>query len=1048
MHLSMSVSATESPGGAHPALRDLALLQFMPDEVRELVAGSFEPVSFPFGAVIVREGDEADAFYLLVSGSARAVKAGEGGEEVPLNVLGPGDAFGEVALLEGGTRTATVRASSEVEALRLDRGVFQALLRANPEIHEYVELSTRTHQLRDFFRLYSAFARLRGDLLAVLLRELRPLSVAQGQQVVKEGEAPGPMYIVRDGRLRAFKRKGGGTEDVAYLRKGDFFGERSLLKDDIRAATVEALTDCELLELRPETFHRLMAEKSQFRELIEERAAQYEYKQLANVPLDFAEELLPAEAAVREGERVIKPAEGEEDLLEEQVSYDWGDGFRKPDKRIRRFQHLWQVDEMDCGAACVGMIARHFGRAVSLAHIRRVVFTTTDGTSLAGIAQGAEQLGLASRAVKASKSRLDELPVPAVVHWGGNHWIVLYDVQDGRVRVADPAIGLRRLKREEFEDKWTGYAVLFRHTPEFEQAPVAESTIRWILDFFRPYRRRLLQAFGLALLAAALQMLIPVFSQVIVDSVVADRDYGLLTLLVFAMLGVLVLSVGLTVLQRYLLSWSAVRIDGSALDFLTGRMLQLPVGYFLTRKTGDIERRLAGLRQVRTFAVEQGVLGLTAAMQLIVAVVLMFVYSWQLALIYLASVPLYAGLMRFSRKRLRPIFDSLEESFGEYQSRQIDAIKGIETVKAMGAEGSLRKLLLRQWDELAHRLFRADLTMMLYEAAIQAVTFLSFAIFLWFGALQVLDGNLSVGELVAFNALVLLANGPIATVLWMWDQLQYSSVLLNRLNDIVDQEPEQGADHSHLQAVRSLSGRVELRGVGFDYGGPVPIPVLEELTLDVEPGTMVAIIGRSGSGKTTLAKCLAGLLEPTSGVILYDGVDLKTLDYRKLRRHIGFVLQDNHLFDVTITGNIAFGEEEPDMERVEWAAGLANAHEFVHRLPLGYETRVGETGLRLSAGQRQRIAIARAVYSRPPVLILDEATSSLDTESERAVKENLDALLEGRTSFVIAHRLSTVRDADLIVVLEKGRIVERGNHDELMNRQGIYFYLTSQQLGA
>ena len=1019
----------------------------MQEDVRKLVAESFEPVSFPFGAVIVREGDEADAFYVLLSGSARAVKTGDAGEDVPFNVLGAGDAFGEVALIEGGTRTATVRASSEVEVLRLDRAVFQALVRANPEIRESVELSARTHHLRDFFRVHSAFAGLRGDALATLLRDLRPVSVEQGRQVVTEGEQPGQMYVVQDGRLRAFKRRDGGTEDVAYLRKGDFFGERSLLTGELRAATVHALTDCELLELTPETFRKLMDQDPHFRELLEERTAQYEYKRLANVPLDFAEELLPAEAAAREGERVIKPAEGEEDLLEEQVSYDWGDGFRKPDKRIRRFQHLWQVDEMDCGAACLGMITRHFGRAVSLAHIRRAVFTTTDGTSLAGIAHGAEQLGLASRAVKASKSRLDELPVPAVVHWGGNHWIVLYDVQDGRVRVADPALGLRRLKREEFEEKWTGYAVLFQYTPEFEEAPEADSTIRWVLDFFRPYRRRLLQALVLAVVAAGLQMTIPVFSQVIIDSVISDGDYGLLTLLVLAMFGVLVLSISLTVLQRYLLSWTAVRIDGSALDFLTDRMLQLPVGYFLTRKTGDIERRMSGLRTVRQFAVEQGVQGLTAAVQIVVAVALMFVYSWKLALVYLATVPLYAGLMRFSRKRLRPIFDSLEESFGEYQSRQIDAIKSIETVKAMGAEGSLRKILRRQFDELANRLFRADLTMMLYEAAIQSVTFLSFALFLWFGALQVLNGDLSIGELVAFNALVLLANAPTAVVLWMWDQLQLSSVLLNRLNDIIDQEPEQGSDRSHLQSVRSLSGHVELRGVGFDYGGPVPIPVLEELTLEVEPGTMVAIVGRSGSGKTTLVKCLAGLLEPTAGTILYDGVDLRTLDYRELRRQIGFVLQDNHLFDESVAQNIAFGEEQPDMERVEWAAGLANAHEFVHRLPLGYETRVGETGLRLSAGQRQRVAIARAVYSRPPLLLLDEATSSLDTESERAVKQNLDSLLEGRTSFVIAHRLSTVRDADLIIVLEKGRIVERGNHHELMERQGIYFYLVSQQLG-
>ena len=236
------------------------------------------------------------------------------------------------------------------------------------------------------------------------------------------------------------------------------------------------------------------------------------------------------------------------------------------------------------------------------------------------------------------------------------------------------------------------------------------------------------------------------------------------------------------------------------------------------------------------------------------------------------------------------------------------------------------------------------------------------------------------------------------------------------------------------------------QNMGFRYGGPDSPAILEGITLDVPSGKMIAIVGRSGSGKTTLIKCLAGLLEPTEGTIRYDGVELKTLNYRDLRRQVGFVLQENHLFNDTIARNIAFGDAEPDMDQVIWASRVANAHEFVERLPLGYETKVGESGLAVSGGQRQRIAIARAVYHRPPILVFDEATSALDTESERAVKDNMAQLLAGRTSFVIAHRLSTVRDADLIVVLEKGKIVEQGSHDELMRHQGLYYYLVSQQL--
>jgi ATP-binding cassette subfamily B protein len=503
--------------------------------------------------------------------------------------------------------------------------------------------------------------------------------------------------------------------------------------------------------------------------------------------------------------------------------------------------------------------------------------------------------------------------------------------------------------------------------------------------------------------------------------------------------------VGATILQRYILAFVAVRVDTESLDFLTARLLSLPMSYFSTRRTGDIERRLSGVRELRRFFVESGVSALTAVTQLAAALVLMFVYSWELALVYLALVPVYVWFMRFSSARLRPMFDSLEESFGRYGSQQIDSIRGIETVKASAAEEGMRRTMLERFTQIADKVFRSEFLIMTYHGAIQMTTFVSLALFLFAGGLLVIDGELSLGRFFAFNALVALANGPVLILLSLWDGLQYGRILLDRLNDVVEQEPEQGADRSHLREVTTLEGAVRLRNLGFRYGGPQAPAILQGIDLDVPPGKTVAIVGRSGSGKTTLVKCLAGLLEPSEGRIELDHIDLATLDYRSVRRHIGVVLQESYLFDDTIARNIAFGEE-PDDARVLWASKLANAHDFVQRLPLGYETRIGESGLRLSGGQAQRIAIARAVYNRPPVLLLDEASSALDTESERLVKQNLDELLRERTSFVIAHRLSTVRDADLIVVLEKGRLVERGTHSELMQRQGLYHYLVSQQI--
>jgi ABC-type bacteriocin/lantibiotic exporter with double-glycine peptidase domain/CRP-like cAMP-binding protein len=1026
---------------ARELVTELPAFALLPNEVRALVAESFEPVSFPFGAVIVREGDEADAFYVLASGSARVVKQGDNGEEVPLNVLHRGDSFGEMALLEDTVRFATVRASGAVQALRLGRSVFAALTRSHPQVREAFQALATGRSLWNFFRVHSGFSQLSNEALAVLISELERVEAPAGEIIVREGDPPGAMYVIERGRVRIYKQEDGDETHVGFLRTGDFFGELSLFRNEPRAASAQAVSDSTLLCFPPALFRRLLDEHPDFRLRIEQRIQQYDYRRVANVPLDFAEEILPAEASVQH----VSPEQVElEPELEAEAFEDAG-AAAKP-RPIRRFPHVYQLDEMDCGAACLAMICRHYGRAVGISHIRQVVHTSTDGTTLAGITRGADELGLTARSVRSSKSRLDDLPLPAVAHWEGNHWVVVYRVEDDYVRVADPGRGLRKVPREEFLERWSGYTSVVGYTDRLAEAPEARTSLAWVKPFLRPHLRLVLFAVGLAIAAAGLQLVLPILTQVVVDRVLPRSDLGLLWILMAVIVAVLLSITGATLLQRYLLSKVAVRFDVSTLDFLTGRLLALPMSYFNTRRTGDIERRLLGARQVRAFFIQSGVEALTSATQLLAALGLMFVYSWKLALVYLATVPLYGGLMRFSAKRLRPMYDNLEEAYGRYSSGQIDAIRGIETVKALAAEEALRGLMLGRFQALADRVFRTEFLVLAYQGSLQLVAFASFGLFLLVGSIQVVHGNLSLGGFVAFNALVALATGPMLSLLSLWDQGQLARVLFDRLDDVLGPEPEQGADRDGLRSVSTLEGRVELRNVGFRYGGPEAPPILDGVTLTVEPGETVALVGRSGSGKTTLIKLLAGLLEPTEGEIRFDGFELRTLDYRTLRRQIGFVLQESYLFDDTIGANIAFGEVAPDPARVAWAAKAANAHEFVERLPLGFETRVGESGLRLSGGQLQRIAIARALYHRPPILLFDEATSALDTESERAVKESLDELLVGRTSFVIAHRLSTVRDAHRIVVLERGRVVESGTHDELMARQGLYFYLASQQL--
>ena len=712
-------------------LKNTPLLRLLPSDVRKIVIDSFLPLSISFGLPIVKEDEPANAFYVLVSGKARVVKKAQNGEEIELNVLRPGDSFGEMSLMEDTAARATVRAVSEVEVLKLDRSVFNAVVQNNPQIRKYLELQSRHRSIHNFFQLYAPFKGLPTEALDILLKELEETVFPSNTMVISEGDRPGPLYIVESGRLRVFNEEDGERKYRAYFRKGDFFGEMSVFKGIPQTASVETVSECTLLKLTEKTFQKLLVKYPDFKRSIEERIEQYDYKKVARVPVDFEEENLPADSQAHDkvkASQVDLIQEGETPLISPFASAE-GQFVKKG--KIWRFPMIYQIDEFDDGAACLAMVCRFYGKNVSLARIRQLVHTSVDGTSLKALCIAGLELGLATRSVKTTSKNLDKMPLPAIVYWDSNHWVVAYRVTDKYVWVTDPALGHRRMDWDDFDGRWTGFAALFDFTKQFEKVPEDRADIGWLTPFFKPFTGFLSKALVLAIIVSALEMVLPVFTQVIVDRVLVQQDVALLHVLILCMILVLFFMGVSLVVQRYLLSFAVVRVDAAALDYLTRKLLALPMSYFNTRRTGDIQRRLLGMRYLREFLVENGVLGFTSAVQLAAALTLMLVYSPILTLVFLSVVPLYAFMMLFTSKRLRGIFDNLEEAYSKYDSFQIDAIKGIETVKALGAEGSFRERMIGQFHSVARHQFKADFTAMCYQASIQSINFLAISLFLW-----------------------------------------------------------------------------------------------------------------------------------------------------------------------------------------------------------------------------------------------------------------------------------------------------------------------------
>ena len=701
---------------------------------------------------------------------------------------------------------------------------------------------------------------------------------------------------------------------------------------------------------------------------------------------------------------------------------------------------------LDTGLACLVMLARFHQVAASAEQLAHQ-FAVPDATlGTAELLLAARQLGLKAKTAKATVARLEHTPLPAIAQDRDGEFFILARLDQGKALIHDPkAQRPEVISLDVLETRWTGQLILVR-----SQAAAPGETSRFDFTWFIPaivkYRKLLGEVLLVSFVLQLFALVTPLFFQVVMDKVLVHHGLTTLDVIAIGLVGIMLFESLLSGLRSYVFAHTASRIDVELGSKLFRHLITLPLAYFQARRVGDSVARVRELENIRSFLTGNAI---TLVLDLLFSVVflgVMFYYSGWLTLIVVLSLPLYVLVSVLITPLLRKRLDESFARGAENQAFLVETVNGIDTLKSMAVEPQAT----RKWDNQLAAYVAAGLkTQNLSTLANESVSLIGKLVTvatLWLGARLVIEGQLSVGQLIAFNMLAGRVAQPIMRLAQLWTNFQQTGVSVQRLGDILNSPTE--ASQATRSALPPLRGQIEFDQVHFRYR-PDGSEVLRGISLSIRAGEIIGVVGRSGSGKSTLTRLLQRLYVPERGRVLVDGMDLALADVSSLRRQIGVVLQDNLLFNRSIRENIALTDAGAPLEHIIQAAKLAGAHDFILELPEGYDTLVGEHGASLSGGQRQRIAIARALMGNPRILIFDEATSALDYESERIVQQNMQAICKGRTVIIIAHRLSAVRDAHRIVVVDRGQIVEQGSHTELLSLQaGHYSRLHRLQQGS
>jgi ATP-binding cassette subfamily B protein len=726
---------------------------------------------------------------------------------------------------------------------------------------------------------------------------------------------------------------------------------------------------------------------------------------------------------------------------------------------LKKFTNYKQADYKDCGPTCLKIIAKHYGKTIHIQELRDSSETTREGSNLLFLSDAAEKIGFRTLGVKLNVKRLEEAPLPCILHWNKNHYVVLYKIKKGKYYVSDPGFGLIEYNEKDFLKFWIGnnadestqegIALLVEATPKFFQSEFDKEENKGLgfgllAQYVLRYKSFLVQL-SIGLLASSLlQLIFPFLTQSIVDIGIQNQNIHFIYLILFAQLFLFAGRTGLELIRSWILLHLSTRINISLISDFFIKLMNLPISFFDVRMTGDIMQRINDHRRIERILT-------TSSLNVLFSVINMFVmggvlayFNLQIFFVFFAGSILYFGWITLFLKRREVLDYKRFAEVSQEQSKVMELINGMQEIKLHNAEKQKRW----GWEYVQARLFRVSIKGLVLEQTqtigSSVINELKNIFIIFLSAKLVIDGSITLGMMLAISSIVGSLNGPITQLIEFVRELQDAKISLARLSEIHEKEDEIQQETNQTSDV-PYDADIDIKNLSFRYLGS-DIPVLENLSLVIPANKVTAIVGVSGSGKTTLMKLLLKFYEPNTGEVNIGNTQLKNISQKAWRSNIGAVMQEGFIFSDTIANNIAIGVDKVDKERLVYAADVANIKEYVSGLPLGYNTKIGSEGLGMSTGQKQRLLIARAVYKNPEILFFDEATSALDANNEREIMRKLDIFFKDKTVVVIAHRLSTVMNADQIVVLDKGKIIEIGSHSALVEQKGNYFELVRNQL--